>query len=450
MHQASLVAFVLYMLWLFVKDTKRRVGVSRSIWMIVVWLIIIGSRPVSSWFTLGVPTESQVEAYDFGNPVERNIFFILILVGLFTLSKRDVRLREVIRNNRWLFAFYLFWGVSVFWSDAPVVAFKRCSKDLGNLVMILVLLSEENPYEAIKAAMARCAFVLLPVSVLLIKYYPEMGRAYHTWSGEMMFTGVTTHKNSLGGSVLVLALFLIWDFLGRWREETCRRDWIGVGSDVSVLGLAAWLLIKSHSATAMICAAAAGVVFLGLALPRVRRQIKNLELYVIVGGVGLWLLNFVLDIKHLVVVDLLGRDLTLTTRTEIWPVLLQHSDGVFLGSGFNTFWSGKRLATFYNQFGIIQAHNGYLETYLNGGLIGVALLLGLLFASSRRIKQEIVAGNEYARVGMMFLLVACIYNFTEASFNKMGLFCFAMLLVITQYPPVAQEGQICHPRSCVR
>jgi len=433
-QQAALLGFLLYILWLFVKDARRRAGLSRSLWMVVVWLVIIGSRPVSSWFNFGGEAGSVAEAYDAGNPIERQIYFILIVAGLYSLFKRGLRLREVIQNNKWLFVFFLYWALSIFWSDAPLVAVKRWIKDLGNIVMVLLILTESDPIQAIKAAFVRCAFVLVPLSVLFIKFFSGLGRAYHVWSGEMMYTGVTTHKNSLGSCVMVLGLFVLWDFLDRQQMKPKAKDWAGFITDLSLLGMSAWLLIKAHSATALGCAALGIAVFAGLSLPAVRARAGRLECYAVAGVIVMWLLNSVVDVQKLILVDFLGRDLTLTTRTEVWPMLLHQSDNFLLGAGFNSFWSGDRLEMIYAQLGIIQAHNGYLETYLNGGLLAVLLLVVLLFSASKSIKYELLSAGNYAKVRMMFLLIAIIYDFTEAAFNKMGLVWFALLLVIIQYP----------------
>lgn len=115
-------------------------------------------------------------------------------------------------------------------------------------------------------------------------------------------------------------------------------------------------------------------------------------------------------------------------------MLIELNPSVFLGCGFNSFWSGDRLDFVYAQLSIIQAHNGYLETYLNGGLIGVALLLILLFATANSIKGEFVMGGEFARIKMMCWVVTTIYNFTEAGFNKMGIIWFVTLLAMVQGP----------------
>ena len=79
-------------------------------------------------------------------------------------------------------------------------------------IIIFVVLTEQNPVLAIRILFCRCAFILVPFSVLFIKYYPDLGRAY-TRAGGAMATGVTTQKNSLGEVVLVCSLFLLWDLL---------------------------------------------------------------------------------------------------------------------------------------------------------------------------------------------------------------------------------------------
>jgi len=432
--QLALYIFLAYILGLFFIETRRRTGLSGALWSVVIWAVVIGSRPVSTWFSFGGAGASAAEGYDSGNALERWIYFILIAYGLLTLWRRGVRWGEVIRSNPWLFLFFLYWGLSVVWSEVPFIALKRWIKDFGNVVMALVVLTESDPIEAIKAVFARCACLLVPLSVVLIRFFGDLGRAYHVWSGEMMYTGVTTHKNSLGVLALVCGLFLIWDFLDRWPREAGRRVWSTVFSDVLLIGLTLWLLLKAHSSTALACMALGLAVYFGLKVPAVRIRARNLGTYFIIGGLLIWGLNSVFDVTRWVVEDALGRDMTLTTRTEVWPVLLAENDGVVLGSGFCSFWSGERLAVLNEEYGIIQAHNGYLETFLNGGAIGVLLLLVFLFAAARTIKRNLVLGSDFARVCLMFLVISVVFNFTEAFFNKQSILWFILLLMTLQHP----------------
>jgi exopolysaccharide production protein ExoQ len=141
-------------------------------------------------------------------------------------------------------------------------------------------------------------------------------------------------------------------------------------------------------------------------------------------------------------VGLLGRDLTLTTRTDVWPMLIGMNDNVFFGEGFSSFWSGPRLDVIYEQFSIIQAHNGFLDTYLNGGLVGVALMVAMLISAVVAINRDVEQGDEFSSIRFACLAVVLISNLTESSFNKMGMLWFAFLLVVVRYPTVAPETEL--------
>jgi len=47
--------------------------------------------------------------------------------------------------------------------------------------MVMILVTEAQPTAAIRRFVSRVGFVLLPISVLLIKYYPNLGQAYDQW-----------------------------------------------------------------------------------------------------------------------------------------------------------------------------------------------------------------------------------------------------------------------------
>src|SRR5690349_599633 len=129
-----LLAFSVCLLWLFYRDGKERASVSSAIWIVVTWAVIHGTRPLTSWFAGVDPDVVRAESRDEGNPVEALINLFLIIAGLIVLGRRGIRLPTVIRDNKWLCVFYLFWLMSIFWSDYPLITFKRLFKDLGDVV----------------------------------------------------------------------------------------------------------------------------------------------------------------------------------------------------------------------------------------------------------------------------------------------------------------------------
>jgi O-antigen ligase len=312
---------------------------------------------------------------------------------------------------------------------------KRLFKDLGNVAMVLVMLTDENSVQAVKAVCARCACIGIPLSLVLIRYFPQFGRAYTGYKQDQLaFVGITANKNMLGMLALVTVIFMLWDFCDSRREADGLTSWLSMGARLAVL-LTAWhLLVISDSKTSLVCAVIGSALLLALGLPALRRHPARVEVWGVSAAAILWALNSGLGLQK-AFVESLGRDMSLTTRTDMWPVLLGLQDSPLLGAGFSTFWSGRRLVQIEQAFGdiVIQAHNGYLETYLNGGLIGFGLLIVLLCVSYRRIREQLTLGAPDARFRFAILFVAIIHNFTEATFYKLSLLWFVTVYAIMDY-----------------
>jgi exopolysaccharide production protein ExoQ len=80
------------------------------------------------------------------------------------------------------------------------------------------------------------------------------------------------------------------------------------------------------------------------------------------------------------VLEMIGKDPTLTGRTEIWDyVMVEIYEKPLLGWGFWAFWSSPEATKIDDVFGIVlpQAHNGLLEMLLQVGLVGTAFLFFL-------------------------------------------------------------------------
>ncbi|MGB9475237.1 MAG: hypothetical protein WCE87_09235, partial [Candidatus Udaeobacter sp.] len=134
----------------------------------------------------------------------------------------------------------------------------------------------------------------------------------------------------------------------------------------------------------------------------------------------------------------LGRGSELSGRTGLWTTLLGlHTNPIF-GTGFESFWLGKRLEELEGIFYFIpnEAHNGYLETYLTLGGIGVFLLIGLFIATFRKIRLELFRNFEWGRYRLGFLAALILYNWTEAAFKTLSPLWFVFYLIATDYPRI--------------
>jgi O-antigen ligase len=89
-----------------------------------------------------------------------------------------------------------------------------------------------------------------------------------------------------------------------------------------------------------------------------------------------------------------------------------------LGTGYETFWLGPRLQTVWAKFAVVnEAHNGYLEIYLNLGLMGLFLLGGFLLASYRTICRRLMPHSGFGSLTLTLWTVLLFYNVTEAAFK---------------------------------
>lgn len=77
--------------------------------------------------------------------------------------------------------------------------------------MVLVIITDRHPITAIHRLMLRAGFMLFPTSLLLMKYYTDVGLLYLS-DGNHMVAGVSTNKTSLDLIVFVVTLRALWNF----------------------------------------------------------------------------------------------------------------------------------------------------------------------------------------------------------------------------------------------
>ena len=423
----ALAATFAFVLFLFVLEAQRKEHTSPALWIPVAWMAVTASRFPSQWLN---PYGSSSSFSTEGSPLDAVYFMLLILAGLGVLLKRRVTLASFISQNGWLFAFLLFGFIAIAWSDFHFVALKRWVKALGHPVMALVIMSDPDPVKAFRVVMKRLAFLLLPLSVALIKYFPDIGRTFDPYYGTPANTGVGLTKNDLGYICMLFGIFFVWEFfVGRKRQEEHRqRD--GVIA-VIFLAMTLWLLTGAGSATAY------STLALGLiAMYFSGRRIVYRHLFgMLIAAVLLFIASeYTFDIYSRAL-DLLGRDATLTDRTRLWTDVIELQDSPVIGVGFESFWLGERAVILAEEWWWHpnQAHNGYLETYLNLGFVGLFLLLAVIVSTFRNIKQQLPVDLGVARLRLAYLVAILAFNYTEAAFKGVHVVLTIFFIIAIRY-----------------
>ncbi len=253
-----------------------------------------------------------------------------------------------------------------------------------------------------------------------------------------MFTGVTMHKNILGGTVFVLGVFLLFDLMKmRQRREGQRADmWIRYG----MLAIGGWLLITCNSLTSIICLLLAFVLLSSLGgmfpMNMPKRALLTwssiiavvVTLLVCAGGAG----N---------VSEFFGRDTTLSGRTWIWDLVEQQHVNPIFGCGFYSFWSTEGAQEISDLFKgtLSTVHNGFLEMYLDGGAVGLSLLILLLLVWGRRSVRQMLEGTVEGRLAVTFWLLAIVRNFSETEYFRFTPLWFTLLLLMIEYPQACER-----------
>jgi O-antigen ligase len=443
---STLLATFVYCAWiigLFVLDRERNARTSKALWIALAWLLINGSRPISQWLQIGPPVIHSPDQYLEGSPFDAAVFGFLIFAGVLALLGRWRRVMSILQANLPVVLFFCYCALSTLWSDYTFVAGKRWIKATGDVVMILLVMTDSKPPLALKRLLTRAAFVLLPVSVLLIKYYPEIGRGYNPWSWIPTYTGVTSGKNELGMVCLVYGLVCLWCFFTAWKDPDTSERKRGLIVYGSLVAAVLWLLLRSDSMTSTSCFVLAGSVMTVTTFVKLARNMIAVHLIVAVA-VAASVAALFFDAGG-AALESLGRDPSLTGRTGIWVIVLRLVQNPWVGTGFESFWLGDRLQSVWDAYAgtrIQEAHNGYLEVYLNLGWIGVVLLTAVIVTGYRQVTLAYRRGMEGSSLRLAFFVAAVIYSLTEAGFRMMSPIWFSFLLVTMAAPAlVSQESQ---------
>jgi len=248
-----------------------------------------------------------------------------------------------------------------------------------------------------------------------------------------MYIGVTTGKNLLGMICLISVLAAEWRFFQSFPGRGCQTRVGPLVANGVLLAMGLWLFWLANSMTSLSCFLLASGVMAATRLRAVIRRpwlVHVLVLAVVCVSASALFLSLGGG-----VLETMGRDPTLTGRTGVWKLVLNMTRNPVFGAGFESFWLGPRLEKIWSVYWWHpnEAHNGYIEVFLNLGWVGVTLFAVLLIASYLNVFDAFRRDPEMGRLRLAYFVVAVVFNFTEAAMKMLDpvwiLFLMAVIVV---------------------
>lgn len=228
---------------------------------------------------------------------------------------------------------------------------------------------------------------------------PSLGRSAE-FAGA--FTGLYAHRNFLATVAIV---FLALSISGLFGAESARSKW----KFVALCCIALACVVSTLSGSGIVLAVAVSVGALAVKSFRALGPMGRLGILPILGvaAFGFAIPAFLAALPALT--GGIGRDATLTGRTEIWSTVLRLSaDRPLAGYGWGGVWRGEvggfiRVAFGYDS--ARSAHNGFLDVVLLVGWVGAALLAMAIVATAYRTIRLTIFSSFYAWMPLLMLAI---------------------------------------------
>ena len=371
-----------------------------------------------------------------GDPINQAIWVGIYCIVLLLVIARWKQFIQVTTRDKLLLLLVGIALLSVLWSDAPEVTLRRTVGLIGTTMIGAYLATRFSPSMLLRLlawAMGIAALLSFVFAVALPSYGIE-----HTGTGawQGIYVG---GKNALGRAMALSALvFCLLAFSGG------RYRWVAWGG----FGLSVGLILLSDSQTSLVSLLIVLLLLPAYAALRLRYTlaIPCVIVVALVGGIAaLWIGN-----NLSIVLEVLDRDVTLTTRTDLWPAVLDviwHRP--LLGYGYGAFWLGWQGESahvwLWNRsvhLESLHAHNGILDLWLNLGLLGVLTFTGgFLLAFLRAIDWARLRKTAVELLPITFLTLMLLYNILESAIlihnNIMWILYVTVVLWLGVRPPKA-------------
>jgi exopolysaccharide production protein ExoQ len=297
------------------------------------------------------------------NPMMQAVLAFIYVITVSLLLPQWKQAMKLLFGDRLLVTLLVIILLSGLWSAFPEITLRRAIALLGTTTFGLYLALNFD-WDAQLRLLAWVAGVAACLSVLCVLTFPSLALTANLYSTD--WRGIYGHKNALGQMMCLGAVV----FLVLWRHQHRTSCKVGFPLCVALL----WL---SGSMTALWSAVVLVLTSLMFKAARWRKTGPVPAFLILLVAVA-WAVLIFSSWKQLL--DLSGRDTTLTGRTDLWSHLYgQLLARPWLGYGFGAYWLGWQGASAATwgvfEWQPLSAHNGFIDIALSVGLMGSAVFV---------------------------------------------------------------------------
>ena len=353
----------------------------------------------------------------------RLIFFLTYLVIFCLVLARWKKVIALLRQDRFIWPLVIITLASILWSYAPQTTMMRSIAITGTSLFGLYLASRYTIKEQLHL-LGWMFGLSIALSFLYALFLPQYGLMGGTHAGT--WRGMYVHKNILGKVMVPSATV----FLLLMMSERRYRWLLALGLSLSVA-----LILLSSSQTALVNLITILAVLGGCHIFRFSYNLmvpSILGILLVSSSVSLWLVS---NAEPLL--NLMGKDLTLTGRTELWQFVVEMiAKQPWLGYGYHGFWKDWNSEGAYVWRAVgweaPHAHNGLLDLLLHLGLLGVLLfLLGFLASVCRSLVSLRTSYTPEFYWPILHLVYMVLANVTENTMLRRNDLFWVLYVAVT-------------------
>jgi exopolysaccharide production protein ExoQ len=379
--------------------------------------------PLSGRLSAEDPMMNRVMSLD-ASPLIALVKGLVLITLFFLISQRWRSLLQVFSRRKGLLVMIGWLILSCFWAPEFDRSFKLAN-ELGVVTLTGLYLASRFSVREFLSLAAIGMGLVATINFLYCLAVPSVGIQIGVQAGA--WRGLFIQKNVLARVLFFSGLVFLSLLSANDPLDRSKRPWVQGGLLICTL-----MIVLSQSKTGLVLLLGFMALVQVFKLLRSRNQIVLPLVFclVLIGAMSF----FVVTQNYETILTGLGRDVTLSGRTDIWGAMLEKIlQRPWTGYGYAGFWQGKEgesVDIFYMARDMPpHGHNGYLDMAIDIGLLGLGFFLMDFFRSIVRsihwLRQMPVVESIFP---ILYLVGVFIYNITEDSLVGDSTFNFIWLI----------------------